>query len=422
MKKKVVSALLVSAVCAGCMAMTSMAADSTVRMWTFLDPANTENGRAVALAQMIEEFEAENEGVEVVVEPQDWNTMTAKFLAATTTGDAPDIIWAARDELCGVLNAGALEPLENLFLGEWTEEEIADVDDAYFQFGEKDGQHYTLTVNKNCIVLYYREDLLEKAGLVVPTTWDEIIEVAKALTGVDEETGQMVYGLGQSFATESNDPQLLINYIVDKQGSLFNEDGTANWANEVGLEALKWTTDCIEMGITPAECVNTSIEDIYTEYASGKYAMCIGSGVRLASVRDAAAFDGSTIQITTIPGNTIIDGWFAGVWSGSENKEMAGKFLEKMYSQESDLKWVELGGQAPCRKSTVEAIEITDSNRYLEVMINAFGEGWLPSNEIPFIGWKYDLNNAVQAVLVDGADPMTALEDCEARFNSANDR
>lgn len=422
MKKKLLTAMITAAIGAGCLASTAFAEDTTVRMWTFLDPANTENGRAVALSQMIEEFEAENEGVKVVVEPQDWNTMTAKFLAATTTGDAPDIIWCARDELCGVLNAGALEPLENLFLGEWSEEEIADIDDAYFQFGERDGQHYTLTLNKNCIVLYYREDLLEAAGLEVPTTWDEIIEAAKALTYEDEETGQMVYGLGQSFATTSNDPQLMLNYIVDKQGSLFNEDGTANWANEIGLEALNWTLDCIEMGITPAECVNTSIEDIYTEYASGKYAMCIGSGVRLASVRDAASFDGSTIQITTIPGNTIIDGWFAGVWSGSENKEMAGKFLEKMYATESDLKWVELGGQAPCRKSTVDAIEITDANRYLEIMINAFSEGWLPSNEIPFIGWKYDLNNAVQSVLVDGTDPMEALEECENSFNTANDR
>lgn len=422
MKKKVLAALMATALCAGGMTMTAMAEDTTIRMWTFLDPSNTENGRSVALQQMIDEFEAENEGVKIVVEPQDWNTMTAKFLAATTTGDAPDIIWCARDELCGVLNAGALEPLENLFLGEWSEEEIADVDDAYFAFGEKDGQHYTLTLNKNAIVLYYREDLLEAAGLEVPKTWNDIVACAEALTGENEETGQMQYGLGQSFATESNDPQLLLNYIVDKQGSLFNEDGTANWANEVGAEALKWTTDCIESGITPKESVNTSIEDLYTEFASGKYAMSIGSGVRLASVRDAATFDGSKIQITAIPGNTIIDGWFTGVWSGSKNKEMAGKFLEKMYSSESDAKWVELGGQAPCRKSTVENLEITDENRYLEVMIQAFGEGWLPSNEIPFVGWKYDLNPAVQAVITDGADPMEALADCENNFNTANDR
>lgn len=421
MKKKMFTALMAATLC-GMMTMTSQAEETTIRMWTFLDPGNTENGRSVALQQMIDEFEAENEGVKIVVEPQDWNTMTAKFLAATTTGDAPDIIWCARDELCGVLNAGALEPLENLFLGEWSEEEIADVDDAYFKFGEKDGQHYTLTLNKNAIVLYYREDLLEAAGLEVPKTWDEILLCAEALTEENSETGQMQYGLGQSFAAESNDPQLLLNYIVEKQGSLFNEDGTANWANETGMEALKWTTDCIESGITPKESVNTSIEDLYTEFASGKYAMSIGSGVRLASVRDAATFDGSTIQITAIPGNTIIDGWFTGVWSGSENKEIAGRFLEKMYSPESDKKWVELGGQAPCRKSTVENLEITDENRYLEVMIQAFGEGWLPSNEIPFVGWKYDLNPAVQAVITDGTDPMQALADCEMKFNMANDR
>ena len=93
-----------------------------------------------------------------------------------------------------------------------------------------------------------------------------------------------------------------------------------------------------------------------------------------------------------------------------------------MYSPESDQKWVELGGQAPCRKSTVEDLEITDSNRYLETMIQAFEEGWLPSNEMPFVGWKYDLNPAVQKVVTDGADPLAALEECEDNFNMANDR
>ena len=210
--------------------------------------------------------------------------------------------------------------------------------------------------------------------------------------------------------------------VGDKTFPLFNEDGTANWANDTGVEAVNWTVDCINNGVTPKESVNTSIEDLYTEFAAGKYAMSIGSGVRLSTVRDAATFDGSTIQITTIPGNTIIDGWFAGIWSGSENKEMAGKFLEKMYSPESDQKWVELGGQAPCRKSTVENLEITDSNRYLETMIQAFEEGWLPSNEMPFVGWKYDLNPAVQKVVTDGADPLAALEECEDNFNTANDR
>ena len=121
----------------------------TIRMWTFLDPTNTTNGRSVALQKMIDRFEEENPGVKIVVEPQQWDTMTGKFMAAATTGEAPDIMWCARDELFGVLNAGLLEPLENLFMADWTEEEINDVDDGFFRFGERDGKHYTLCLNKN---------------------------------------------------------------------------------------------------------------------------------------------------------------------------------------------------------------------------------------------------------------------------------
>lgn len=112
--------------------------DVTIRMWTFLDPTNTSNGRSIALQKMIDRFESENPGVKIVVEPQQWDTMTGKFMAAATTGEAPDIMWCARDELFGVLNAGLLEPLENLFMGSWTQDQIDDVDDGFFRFGERD--------------------------------------------------------------------------------------------------------------------------------------------------------------------------------------------------------------------------------------------------------------------------------------------
>ena len=175
------------------------AGDVTIRMWTFLDPTNTSNGRSIALQKMIDRFEEENPGVKVVVEPQQWDTMTGKFMAAATTGEAPDIMWCARDELFGVLNAGLLEPLENLFMGDWTQEQIDDVDDGFFRFGERDGKHYTLCLNKNCTGFFYREDLLEAAGLEVPTTFDELYDAAQKLT--QEIDGQQVYGLGMRSST-----------------------------------------------------------------------------------------------------------------------------------------------------------------------------------------------------------------------------
>ncbi len=419
--------LLLTMAAAGAVMISSLAlgitafADETITMWTFLDPADTTNGRSVALAQMIEEFEADNPGVKVQVEPQDWNTMTAQFLAAHATGDAPDLIWCISDGLCGVLDAGALVPLEDLFMGDWTEEEIADVDDPFFQFGERDGKHYTLTLSKNAVVLYYRQDLLDAAGLSVPTTFDELKTAAEALTGTDEETGIQRYGLGQAFSLTSSDYQLITNYIHNEQGSLFNEDGTANWATEAGVAAVNWTKDMIDSGFTPMESVNTTNEDTITEFEAGKYGMLVLGAVRLPSIRAAASFDPASVQIAPIPGGCVLDGWFAGVWSGSEHQEMAGKFLEKMYSPEADKLWVELGGQAPVRKSTIDNLEITDENSYLQVMLDAFDTGFLCPNDMTYTGYKVNLNDTIQQVM-SGVDPMEALEKTAADFNSANNR
>ena len=107
---------------------------TTIRMWTFLNPAGS-SGREVALRQIIENFEAENLGIKVVVEPQQWDVMTSKFLAAHQVGNAPDICWVLDDDLGAALELDALADFESMFLSEWSEEDIQDVDDAFWRMG-----------------------------------------------------------------------------------------------------------------------------------------------------------------------------------------------------------------------------------------------------------------------------------------------
>jgi multiple sugar transport system substrate-binding protein len=47
-----------------------------------------------------------------------------------------------------------------------------------------------------------------------------------------------------------------------------------------------------------------------------------------------------------------ISSWHYGVWSGSKNKELAGKVVEYMASREADALWTKVGGQLPNRKSS----------------------------------------------------------------------
>ena len=121
-----------------------------------------------------------------------------------------------------------------------------------------------------------------------------------------------------------------------------------------------------------------------------------------------------------------VKGWHVGVWSQSNHKQEAGKFVEYMFNEESDRLWVTLGGQVPVRKSTIarEPEFFNDpANDYLQTMAKGFSDyGFAQPWEFRIRGWKLDLNNAVQAVVVDGVPVEEALKNAEMEFNRRNQK
>jgi multiple sugar transport system substrate-binding protein len=401
----------------------------TIRMWTFLDPAKTD-GRSVVLKTVIDNFQAANPGVKVEVEPQSWNILSSKFLAAAASKSAPDVIWNIHDDMGGVLDANVLEPFENLFLKNWSAADIEDIHDAQWDFAVRNGKHYQVTLSKSIMLIWYREDLFKQYGISIPKTWDELFAAAKKLTGVDPATGIMRYGLGQTFTTENTDPPIMTNMILERQGTLFDAQGKANWTTDVGKQALQAMVDCIKSGITPASALTTTADDMFLEFAAGKYAMIMAGAVRVSTVRTSASFDPKTIQLMLFPSYdgkknapAVTSGWAVGVWAGSSNKELAGKFVEAMISPESDKLWVQTGGQVPIRKSTGTALAsyLSDPiNAYLKVMSEGMKSGWSQPTNFSIMGYKFDLNQAIQNVVVQNMSLDAALSATAAQFNSRN--
>lgn len=64
-------------------------------------------------------FEAANPDVEISVEPQVWDQLTPKFLAAHRAGNAPDLVWANTDLLGDALETGSLADLGEPFADKW---------------------------------------------------------------------------------------------------------------------------------------------------------------------------------------------------------------------------------------------------------------------------------------------------------------
>lgn len=143
-------------------------------VWTFLNP-NDESGRGYVLAKAKELYESEHDDVTVRIESLEWDTMTAKFFAATQTGEAPDVIWVNGLNLGEAIQLGVVEPFENLFLKDWTDEQFADLDDVRFEYGATDDVHYQLHLSTNVYGIVYREDLFKEFE-IDPNfeSWDDL--------------------------------------------------------------------------------------------------------------------------------------------------------------------------------------------------------------------------------------------------------
>lgn len=430
------AAVMVAGLFAGCADKTPPAEggqDEPVELlvWTFLNPAD-ETGRGKVLGDVVKMYEDTYSNVKVNVESLQWDTMTAKFFAAAQTGEAPDVIWVNGMDLGQAIQLGTVEPFENLFLKDWSAEQIADIDDARFQYGTSDGNHYQLHLSTNVFGILYRADLFEAHG-IDPNfkSWDELIEAAQKLTFVDEETGMQVYGLGAAYSTDNALNGVLEASLFTIYGDIVNENGQANWDGEVGQAALQMQIDMIDQyGITPSSAISQNSEEVYADFCAGKYAMMFGGSTRVPTVKSQCVFDPDAVKLMTYPningnaGKSLAAGWNVCVWSGSKHKEEAGKFIEVLCSPKIDKEWVIEGGQIPLLKSTVEATSdfITKpENEFLATAAELLVSNASTYNSSFLIsGYTKDLNRAMQLAYVEGYTVADALATTAAEFNERN--
>lgn len=405
----------------------------TVRMWTFLNPTGNAP-RERALAQIIANFEVKNPGVKVVVEPQVFDQMTPKFLAAHRTGSAPDVIWVITDLLGDTIRSGALADLNELFIKNWVPSQVADRKDAYWERCTVGGKLYCLFTSRNYIALIYRSDFLRAAGIDPKklTTWEAFIEAAQKLTVKDTAGNVTRYGFGQAFSENQADPQMMVPILLAKQGNLFDETGRARFATPAGVEALQLQSDMVtKYGVTPKQAATWTVDDLYEQFAASRLAIITGASVRVSTLQ--AKVGKENVGMMLWPGvdgkphsPAVMAGWAVGVWSGSRVKDLAGRFVEYMTGPEADKLWVQVGGQTPSLASTRRVLADffrLPENQYLVVAAEGSRQyGWLAPIDYSIGGYRQVLNKAAQRVIIDGIDPKAALEEAERDFNRRNNR
>lgn len=406
---------------------------TTLRMWTFLNPTGNAP-RERALRDIIAAFEAANPGTRVVVEPQIWDQMTPKFLTAARQGNAPDIVWVVTDLLGDAIHAGTLADLNELFINRWSEERRRDNAGAYWDQCSVGGKHYCLFTSRNYLAIIYRTDLFRGAGIdpAAVRTWDQFLAAAQRLTVRDAAGTVTRYGLGQGFSENQPDPQIVVARLLAAQGTLFTPEGRARFATEAGVEGLRFQTDLVTRhGVTPRQAATWTVDDVIEQFSAGRLAMYVGASVRVSSVQARVGRENVSLMMFPSvdgarPSPAVMAGWAVSVWSGSRNRELAGRFVEYMSGPAGDRHWVETGGQTPALLSTAQAMPqffADPTNGYLQVASRGSAEaGWLTPIAFGVGGYRQVLNKAAQEVVINAMDPRAALEAAERDFNRRNSR
>jgi multiple sugar transport system substrate-binding protein len=146
-----------------------------VTFWSFLS----------GMSDVAAAFNASQDDITVNFEeiPNGANGGYTKLSAAIESGSGPDVVGIEYDRLPGFVAAEQLAPVDDLVSGDVLDEYDEQVR-SLVSFGDA---AYALPYDAPPMVIWYRQDVLEAAGVEVPTTWDEFEEAARAVKAVNPD-------------------------------------------------------------------------------------------------------------------------------------------------------------------------------------------------------------------------------------------
>ncbi len=108
----------------------------------------------------------------------------AKLSTAITAGNGPDVATIEYPQLPQFVSNGQLQPLDGFINKAETVDKLTDETKALVQFGDAT---YALPYDAAPMIMWYRKDMLDKAGVGVPKTWQDFEEAGKKLKAVAPE-------------------------------------------------------------------------------------------------------------------------------------------------------------------------------------------------------------------------------------------
>jgi multiple sugar transport system substrate-binding protein len=338
---------------------------------------HSSSARDKMMQQLAEEFMQSHPDVEVEVQVFPLNEFLDKVLVALAGGAGPDTVQVRSTWMQGLIKAGLLFPLDsNVITAEEIERDFVPPAIAPLQ---ANGEYYALPTDAQSIVLFYQPELFELAGLdstKPPTTWDELIAMAKKVHKRDAQGKTTQMGV----ATGGYAPVLF---------TLMHQAGASLWDpveqlplfnTPEAVNGLKFAVDLvIEHGVE-----DRTFGSRWTAFRSEKLGMVYAHPAMkgsFLSTHPNLKFNIAEIPAATADGDksSLLTTWALGL-TKTENSEIATKWLLYVQSHENQQRWLSETGELPTRWSVIRRPEYqrdSDLRAILWSMPTSFPVPWI---------------------------------------------
>lgn len=286
--------------------------------------------------------------------------------------------------------------------------------DSYKKSGATDGVYYGVPLVTERQVLYYRKDLLEAAGVAVPTNLDELKAAAAALHDpANGVVGFVGRGLANAAVTQFS------AYLYAFGGDFIDfETNTAIINTPEAVEAFTYYGDLLrESG--PDGALNMHWQQAAAIYSTGGAAFCTDADSIWQSFcgPDTDVYENAGFALSPNNSTWNICSWGLGVSAGSANQGAAKEFVKWAAGVEM-TKYIQTSGISSARNSAWNDPECTAA--YPAELLAAIQEG----NKIATKSYDRPLTTSVSAARdVIGSVITTAIEggDVQAAADKANE-
>ena len=325
--------------------------------------------------EIVRPFEKET-GIDVEVQLVGWDVQFDRIRNAAVSGKGPDVTQAGTTQVPFFAALGGFDDLSDRV------DEIGGAD-AYapgvWQTTQVSGQDgvYAVPWFTEARSIYYRKDLLEKAGVdpeTAFTDWDAFKATLRKLKDSGAVDNEDTYAYGSPGKQAFDLVHHVMPFVWDAGGAELSEDATTSTIDSPeAQEGVEFIADLLPEGLYDPTALEKDAQQVEDSFKAGRLAVWIG-GPWVLAARERKDDDTwapevrRNVGVAPMPAGpsgeayTFVGGSNLMMFENAENKDAAWRLMQYLSEDDTQTAYADLMGMFPARLDPQEQAAQKDAN------------------------------------------------------------